>query len=367
VKINKIKILEDCELHFGKISSSLEIETDEDKLKKLILLLITIVYKITGQKKLFISASPVGDDSFSIDLKDNYNSNSEIFIEKVSNLFSEPSKNIKIPGLFSFSHKLFQNILQALNGEFEILTENDKREVLFLFPVKSVKKVSDKINREEKESLINISEYIDNNHKRDDKIQEVNNQEKIKPKENNPTPKKTSVDLSRLSCLYIEDQLDSQMLFSSQMRDIKDLDFAVSLEQAVPVLKNKNYDFIVVDINLQGDYNGLDILRVIRTMPEYENIPVIAVTAYILPVNREVYTQAGFSDFIAKPLIQRKFIEVHLEKILNPAVLILTYLLNCLFLSKIELIFGLFFNNFNSLKIKDLSNFSNQKKVYRYD
>jgi CheY-like chemotaxis protein len=107
------------------------------------------------------------------------------------------------------------------------------------------------------------------------------------------------------------------MLFSMQMKDIKELKFAVSLEQSIPLIRNNNFDFIVIDINLQGDYNGLDILKLIRTIPDYENIPVIAITAYYLPVDKEVYIQAGFSDFISKPLLRENLIN-SLERVLVP-------------------------------------------------
>jgi CheY-like chemotaxis protein len=70
----------------------------------------------------------------------------------------------------------------------------------------------------------------------------------------------------------------------------------------------------VVDINLPGDYNGLDILRIIRRMPEYESVPVIAVTAYMLPGDKEKFIAAGFSDFIPKPVLKMKMVD-SLEKI----------------------------------------------------
>ena len=102
-----------------------------------------------------------------------------------------------------------------------------------------------------------------------------------------------------------------------QMSDLKEINFAVSLEQAIPLLNSKVFDFIVVDINLQGDYNGVDILKIIRTMQDYENVPVIAVTAYLFPANKELYIQAGFSDFISKPILRENLIN-SLEKILIP-------------------------------------------------
>lgn len=124
------------------------------------------------------------------------------------------------------------------------------------------------------------------------------------------TPVRKGVNLPELSCLYVEDQVDSQILFKVQMKDMKSVEFATSFEKAVPFLKSRTFDFIVMDINLQGEYNGLDALRIIQKMPGYEHIPIIAVTAYVLPGDREKFIAAGFKDFISKPILREKLIDV---------------------------------------------------------
>ncbi|HEX9253695.1 MAG TPA: PAS domain S-box protein [Ignavibacteriaceae bacterium] len=123
-----------------------------------------------------------------------------------------------------------------------------------------------------------------------------------------------SLDLTKLKCLYIEDQVDSQILFKVQMKELHDVKFAVSFEEAQVVLLNHHFDFIVMDINLQGEYNGLDALKIIKTMPAFSSIPIIAVTAYVLPGDKEKFIAAGFDDFISKPIFKEKMIE-SLEKI----------------------------------------------------
>ena len=115
--------------------------------------------------------------------------------------------------------------------------------------------------------------------------------------------------LSRLSCLYIEDQVDSQILFKVQMKGLKSIQFAASFEEAIPLLEANKFDFIVMDINLQGEYNGLDALKAIHQMQGFENIPIIAVTAYVLPGDREKFIATGFNDFISKPIFREKMYE----------------------------------------------------------
>jgi len=100
------------------------------------------------------------------------------------------------------------------------------------------------------------------------------------------------------------------MLFKVQLKDLKSIEFAPSFESALPLLKTKKFDFIVMDINLQGEYNGLDALRIIRKMPGYKDIPIIASTAYVQPGARDNFISAGFTEFVSKPLLRDKLLEV---------------------------------------------------------
>ncbi len=141
--------------------------------------------------------------------------------------------------------------------------------------------------------------------------EELSFEEVVKKQFQQPEDK---LDLNHLTCLYIEDQVDSQILFKVQMKGLKDIKYAVSFEEALPLLDTEQFDFIVMDINLQGEYNGLDALRIVHKMSGYEEIPIIAVTAYVLPGDKEKFIATGFNDFISKPIFREKMIE-SLEKI----------------------------------------------------
>jgi len=124
-----------------------------------------------------------------------------------------------------------------------------------------------------------------------------------------PEPVTRKNGISSLRCLYIEDQIDSQILFKVQMKELKNIQFAASFEEALPLLETQKFDFIVMDINLQGEYNGLDALKIIQQMSGFQNIPVIAVTAYVLPGDKEKFIATGFTDFISKPIFREKMLE----------------------------------------------------------
>jgi CheY-like chemotaxis protein len=64
----------------------------------------------------------------------------------------------------------------------------------------------------------------------------------------------------------------------------------------------KNVDLIILDLMLPGGFSGYDIFDEIRTLPEYDNVPIIAVSAaepsIAIPKTRDM----GFAGFIAKPI-----------------------------------------------------------------
>ncbi|MEO8230699.1 MAG: PAS domain S-box protein, partial [Ignavibacteriota bacterium] len=179
---------------------------------------------------------------------------------------------------------------QQETRNFENLNSDSSEELNEVGTTKDESEVSENISQVIKDELASDTEYI--------------------PEEK---PAQT-LDLIKLNCLYIEDQVDSQILFKVQMKELHDVKFAVSFEEAQLVLLNYQFDFIVMDINLQGEYNGLDALKIIKTMPAFSSIPIIAVTAYVLPGDREKFIAAGFDDFISKPIFKEKMME-SLEKI----------------------------------------------------
>jgi len=345
------------ELKYGKISSSLVFETDKTKIEILISLLIEFAFRSTKSDRIFLSAYQTDTNHCVIAVKDDRNEISKELADGLNEIFTGNEDEVRHKyGISRFTRRFAIMLSKIFADSTGIIDKYGKKyEFGFTLPIRfnnkklsEIMKGSEELTKKneieptatstinEKEIKKNEFEPIVKEEKevlRDPITLQVNINQQSNPQQNVPQPltypkpvfeevasqnievateviKEKSFD--ELSCLYVEDQIDSQILFKVQMKGLKSIEFANSFEKAIPLLQAKKFDFIVMDINLQGEYNGLDALRAIQKMPEHANVPIIAVTAYVLPGDRERFISAGFNDFISKPILRDK-----LETVLN--------------------------------------------------
>lgn len=82
--------------------------------------------------------------------------------------------------------------------------------------------------------------------------------------------------------------------------------------EGIEEAKNNQYDLLLLDIGLK-DINGVEVLKSIKSIPNYKNIPVIAVTAFAMLGDKEKFLAAGFSYYIAKPYLIQDFKDLMFE------------------------------------------------------
>ncbi len=81
---------------------------------------------------------------------------------------------------------------------------------------------------------------------------------------------------------------------------------AITGEDAVAQAQQSVPDLILMDLQLPG-IDGHEALARLRNNQLTRNVPVIALTASAMPMDRERALAAGFDGFLEKPIIVREF------------------------------------------------------------
>ena len=76
-------------------------------------------------------------------------------------------------------------------------------------------------------------------------------------------------------------------------------------KEALDVAVEEHPDLIIMDIQLPR-MNGLEVTRRLRQMPEFNNIPIIALTAYAMKGDKEKIIEAGCDAYMSKPINTRE-------------------------------------------------------------
>lgn len=80
------------------------------------------------------------------------------------------------------------------------------------------------------------------------------------------------------------------------------IDTANSAASAIEKAHQKKYDIIFMD-HMMPEVDGIEATHIIRRlMPEYDKIPIIALTANAVNGAKEMFIKEGMNDFVAKPI-----------------------------------------------------------------
>ncbi|HEX8989508.1 MAG TPA: response regulator [Rhodocyclaceae bacterium] len=78
-------------------------------------------------------------------------------------------------------------------------------------------------------------------------------------------------------------------------------------EEGLAAARREIPDVIVCDVHLPKR-DGYDVVRELKSSPQTRDIPVIAVTALAMVGDREKLLQAGFDDYVSKPVDPERFV-----------------------------------------------------------
>ncbi len=166
---------------------------------------------------------------------------------------------------------------------------------------------------EEPKNNINQVKEIKPVSKKNNIIENKESFEKIIKTNNISTPKNNT----KPKLLLVEDNKLNQDVETKLLQKVGySVDVIDNGEDAIELIKNNDYDLILMDIELNG-MNGLETTKIIRELDsEKKNIPIIAATAKSSMKDRERCLAAGMNDYISKP-INITFMKMTIDQWLN--------------------------------------------------
>ncbi len=126
-----------------------------------------------------------------------------------------------------------------------------------------------------------------------------------------PTPIKEVLEKKDvIKILLAEDYKHSQIIVTRLLKknSFENIVVVENGEEAYEMAKKDNFDLILMDMQMPV-MNGFEATEKIRQLGNYNNVPIIALTAFAMKGDREKCLEAGATDYIPKPIDSKEFIE----------------------------------------------------------
>ena len=255
------------------------LHSDEVRIKQILLNLISNAVKYTDQGGIEIAVSGAYTDDETFDLTfDVKDTGRGIREEDQKHLFeafsrSDLKKNRSIEGT-GLGLAIVKSITDSMNGSISVASEYQKGSV---FSVTLPQKVVD-------HTPVSV------------KIREL---------------RKTGAKEARglftapeALILAVDDNRPNLSIVSAFLKETRaQIDLCASGKDALQQCREKQYDLILLD-HMMPEPDGIQTLELIRRDPESRNqaTPAVVLTANAVSGSRQMYLQAGFADYLAKPL-----------------------------------------------------------------
>ena len=86
------------------------------------------------------------------------------------------------------------------------------------------------------------------------------------------------------------------------------VDTATGGKEAIDMISQAHYDIVFMD-HMMPEIDGVEATHIIRRLhPEYNDVPIIALTANAVEGTKEMFCREGMNDFVAKPIELRMLV-----------------------------------------------------------
>ena len=117
--------------------------------------------------------------------------------------------------------------------------------------------------------------------------------------------------------LYVEDDPINALILRKLLQNEFIIEHVIDGEICLEQLSVGGFDLVLMDINLgAGKMDGVETFKKIQKEDQTNSLPVIAVTSYAMPEDKQRFLDEGFNDYIAKP-IDRETLSAAIHKLLR--------------------------------------------------
>ena len=110
--------------------------------------------------------------------------------------------------------------------------------------------------------------------------------------------------------LVVEDNQDTRRLIEIILSGVSEVCATGTVQEAFEQARGTAFDLAFIDINLGTPEGGLEVLRQLRAWPAYESVPLVAMTAYAMPGDRERFLNEGFDAYLSKPFTSSELLDM---------------------------------------------------------
>ena len=79
-------------------------------------------------------------------------------------------------------------------------------------------------------------------------------------------------------------------------------------EDAIEIVRREHPDLVLLDIQLPG-MDGIDVARTLKGDEGTKHIKIVALTAYAMQVDRDIFMDKALDGYIAKPVSLKEFLK----------------------------------------------------------
>jgi len=119
-----------------------------------------------------------------------------------------------------------------------------------------------------------------------------------------------------LDIFIVEDDRMNRLVLQKMLNKAGNTTIAVDGDETMKIISERHkkghvFQVMLFDINLPSPWDGIKLMNKIRSeYKEYRFVPFIAQTAYAMAGDKEKMLEAGFDDYIAKPISKNELLTI---------------------------------------------------------